>query len=579
MRIKKEVDKLSTSEQNKEFPNNIKLSIKIYLYMIIKWESLALEKDVNKLNILVEGGWIEEFKLFYITINNERIRLRLLEEDEDPDYDIEKQNSEPWLYLIEECLYQSISKRCFNYKEIFSWVQDRKECFDKTLFFYNEKKDDFENKFINPRLIKILPLFINEMMNGQENQSESKTRKSKVKSDSENTESKIKPKRGQSKKNSSFSSKSSKREYSTSTNKKNLKREYSTRTTSKMLAEQEIEINKVILSTFTVTNNRFNIYVSITSSSMFNLMYFEQFVKNNLNIKYVFIYKNVDKFSYNKQSETSLIKKDKTRIYMILSVASFSDLIKNNQNNLSFQEFKNWLNNLLVVLIGLTWNEALSEFEKHNINITIGPTNKKFILRSHEYRLSNICYFLNINENAIFEGSNDKNLIKIPVKKKVSKPEKNIIFFENIVPVESIIKKKESNPPLHGGDAIFTKSQPESSIDTLLIEGPKAPSIEETLKPKIESKIEPKIQLKSKPTTEGCEPVTKPKLKKHILYVKLFLMLCCGLFIFLFLNEIKIFIISILIVILNLLIMIIKSLIYVLEALKNILIYFVSGLN
>ena len=358
----------------------------------------------------------------------------------------------------------------------------------------------------------------------------------------------------------------------------------------------------IIISTFTVTNNRFNLYVSITSVSIFNLMYFEQFVKNNLNIKYIFIYKNVDQFSNNTQNEKSLIRKDFTKIYLILSIASFSNLIQENQNNLSFQEFKIWLNNQLVIFIGLTWNEALIEFEKHNINITIGPTNKKFILRSHEYRLSNICYFLNVNENAIFEGSKDKSLIKIPIKKIVSKPkikEKNIIYFENIIPVESVIKSEAKPLSLTlKKDENLIKSEPNKDI--LLIEAPKELIIKESkIEPKIESKpvIKPIIESKLIIESKSEIPKVHSKLKKYTKYVQLFSILLSGLLIFfvfkeikylLFLNEVelffiltelKTFVIKVLIFITKLLILITKFLMFITKILENILIFFINSLN
>ena len=63
----------------------------------------------------------------------------------------------------------------------------------------------------------------------------------------------------------------------------------------------------------------------------------------------------------------------------------------------------------------------VKSFENKGINITLGSTNKRFILKPNQFKLSLACYFFSFTYEDMLEASSNKNLIKASKKKTIKK--------------------------------------------------------------------------------------------------------------------------------------------------------------
>jgi hypothetical protein len=187
LEIEKIYNKLPEDKKDQLYIDYVKVIVRLYLFIIMKWDALKLEKDINKLNIISKEGWLDELRMFQMSVRDDKWYLYELKTEKDPLYENEKAKLEPTIYLIEECIYQILYYKLVTMDEIIILQKENKGFWEISFLGMDEK-----NKILNPRLIEFFKS--DDIMSSR--------KKAKAQ-----------------RKNSPFSLNNSKREFSTSTDK------------------------------------------------------------------------------------------------------------------------------------------------------------------------------------------------------------------------------------------------------------------------------------------------------------------------------------------------------------------------
>jgi hypothetical protein len=152
--------KLSIDGKDVQYLEYIKILVKLYLFVIIKWTTSNLENETFIKGIISKEGWIDELRMFVMSINDDKWYLYELKIKNNSAYEQEKAYSEPVIYLIEECVYQILHFNLVSKDEVYERRKENEAFWGDSFVGIDEK-----NKLLNPRLIKIMTNYFENYKN------------------------------------------------------------------------------------------------------------------------------------------------------------------------------------------------------------------------------------------------------------------------------------------------------------------------------------------------------------------------------------------------------------------------------